>query len=83
MVSYTDDNFLGPASIAVGDFNNDNYTDIAVANYDNKSVGILLGIGNGTFLPEKITFTGNNTDPNEIAVADFNNDNHLDVVITN
>jgi hypothetical protein len=83
MVSYTVDDFIGPIAVGVGDFNNDNYLDVVVANYDGQSVSILLGNGDGTFLPEKITYVGNNTDPTAMAVGDFNNDHQLDTVIVN
>jgi hypothetical protein len=85
MVSYTpdNDNFLGPDAVAVGYFNNDSYIDIVVANYDDQSVGILLGNGDDTFLPEITFFAGNNTDMVAIAVGDFNNDHKLDTVIVN
>ena len=85
MVSYVpdSDNFLGADVVAVADFNNDNYLDIVVANYDDQSVGILYGNGDGTFQSE-ITFpTGNNTDAIAMAVGDFNNDYYLDTVIVN
>lgn len=83
MVSYVTDNFLGPTAVAVGYFNQDSYLDIVVANYDDQSVGILRGNGDGTFLPETTFFVGNNTDPVAIAVGDFNNDHLLDTVIVN
>ena len=83
MVSYTVGNSTGPYAVDVGDFNNDNYIDIVVGNYDGQSVGILLGNGNGTFLPTKTTFIGYNTDPIAMDVGDFNNDLQLDTVVVN
>src|SRR5260370_15781588 len=38
-----------PASVAVGDFNGDGKLDLAAANYNSKSVAVLLGNGDGTF----------------------------------
>lgn len=38
-----------PNATAVGDFNRDGELDIAVANFDDGTVSILLGYGNGTF----------------------------------
>ena len=70
-------------SIVAGDFNNDNKLDLVIANYYTRSLGILLGIGNGSFLeqttilPEKLK-----NRPWAVAVSDFNRDNKLDLVIT-
>ena len=38
-----------PYSVAVSDFNNDNFLDIVVANYGTNSILLFLGKGNGTF----------------------------------
>ena len=38
-----------PTSVAIGDFNNDNRSDIVVANSGRDSLGILLASSNGTF----------------------------------
>lgn len=41
-----------PRMVAVGDFNNDNRSDIAVANFGTHRIVILFGNGNGSFLVE-------------------------------
>src|SRR4051794_16924004 len=38
-----------PWDVATGDFNEDGKTDLAVANSDQNTVGVLLGKGDGTF----------------------------------
>ena len=38
-----------PIALVTGDFNGDGRTDLAVANYDDNDVSILLGKGDGTF----------------------------------
>src|SRR5207244_7973288 len=38
-----------PASVSVGDFNNDGNQDLAVTNEDSSNVSILLGDGAGNF----------------------------------
>ena len=38
-----------PRSIAVGNFNKDNYLDIVVANYGIDNIGILFGGNDGSF----------------------------------
>lgn len=72
-----------PRAVALGDFNNDGHMDIAVANYDAYSTGVFLGYGNGNFSRQTIYSTGLNSFPVAIAVADFNNDSHIDIAVAN
>jgi hypothetical protein len=72
-----------PKSVTVGDFNNDDQLDIIVANFGINNVGILLSNGNGTFSQQHTYSTGENFEPISIAVGDFNNDNHLDIIVAN
>src|SRR5271167_564239 len=76
-----------PHAVAVGDFNRDGKMDLAVVNQGNAAIGddggvsILLGNGDGTFRPaENIEACKN---PAVIAVADFNHDGRLDLVVGN
>ncbi|UJR18425.1 hypothetical protein I4U23_005330 [Adineta vaga] len=71
-----------PLSIAVTDFNNDNYPDIAVLNQYDKNIGIFLGYGNGTFQEQKTSISGGLHTPESFAIGDFNNDKLSDVVIS-
>jgi hypothetical protein len=79
----------GPTSVAVGDFNNDGIFDLAVANNNNSlvsGVSVFLGngtggVGNGTFQGQLQYTVGLN--PVSIAVADFNGDKNLDIVVAN
>ena len=72
-----------PYALVVGDCNNDTYLDIFVANYGTETIGVLIGYDNGTFV-EYVTYsTGLGSRPNAITVLDFNNDNRLDIAITN
>jgi hypothetical protein len=71
-----------PYAVAVGDFNSDQLLDIAVANFGTNSIGVFLGIGNGTFTPQRVFHTGSSR-PRWIAVGDFNNDTHLDIAVVN
>jgi hypothetical protein len=76
-----------PAAVAVGDFNGDSKMDLAVVNSGNAAIGddgdvsILLGNGDGTFQPARNFAAGKN--PAVIAVADFNHDGRLDLVVGN
>ncbi|CAF1402668.1 unnamed protein product, partial [Rotaria sordida] len=72
-----------PLSIAVGDFDNDNKLDIAVVNNVTNNVGIFLGHGNGSFEDQMIFTTGIKSQPYSIALADLNNDTHLDIIVVN
>ncbi|CAF4886753.1 unnamed protein product [Rotaria sp. Silwood1] len=70
-------------AIAIGDFNNDGWLDMAIATSHTNNVGILLGTGNGSFLPIQTYPTGLNSGPRAIAVADFNGDGQLDIAVAN
>ncbi|CAF4470791.1 unnamed protein product [Rotaria sp. Silwood2] len=70
-------------SLAIGDFNHDNQSDIVVANSERANIGIFLGYKNGTFSTQTKYSTGSKSKPQYVAIGDFNNDDHLDVVVVN
>lgn len=83
---------IGPASVAVGDFNGDGNLDLAVANpgsyfgseylgTDPQTVSILLGAGTGSFGAK--TDFGTGLFPFSVAVGDFNGDGNLDLAVAN
>ncbi|CAF1343866.1 unnamed protein product [Adineta steineri] len=64
------------------DLNSDGHMDIVFAKSSNPcSIAILLGYGNGTFAAETIISIGNNGCYLNIAIADFNDDDHQDIAI--
>lgn len=65
----------------IGDFNGDGKLDLAVVDYDNGAVDVLLGKGDGTFEPEVTYPTG--SAPYAVAVGDFNGDGKLDLAVAN
>jgi uncharacterized repeat protein (TIGR01451 family) len=78
---------LTPGSIAVGDFNGDGKLDLALfqgadnANSVAGSVAVLLGKGDGTFQPPKVsTLT---VSASQMAAGDFNSDKKADLVVSN
>ncbi len=78
---------IQPLSVAIGDFNGDGILDLAVTNQNGGapglgSVTVLLGKGDGTFTPTAVSpMTGSN--PESVAVADFNGDGKADLAIAN
>jgi len=78
---------LGPAGIAVGDFNEDGKADLAVVNDFDGNVRILLGDGTGSFTldinPASILTVGRSSNGSQtIAAGDFNLDGHFDLAVT-
>jgi len=73
----------GAVSVAVADVNGDGKPDLLTANYDNGTVGVLLGNGDGTF-QVATTFDAGGPDINtySIAVGDLNGDGKPDVAVT-
>src|SRR5712691_4279164 len=68
-----------PWYIAEGDFNGDGKPDLVVSNVDSNTVSVLLGNGDGTFLPAVSFPVGPN--PWYFAVGDFNGDGKLDLAV--
>jgi VCBS repeat protein/ASPM-SPD-2-Hydin domain-containing protein len=77
-VDYTAD--IGPASVAIGDFNGDGKPDLAVGSLVG-TVSILLNNGDGTFQPH-VDYAVNQVAVG-LAVSDFNGDGKLDLAVNN
>ena len=72
-----------PCSVAIGDFDKDNCTDIAVLNSGTRTVGIFFGFGNGTFSTQVVYPMKWNSILRSMVVEDLNNDGILDVAVAN
>ncbi len=68
-------------SIVSGDFNGDGRTDLAVANGSSDTISVLLGNGDGTFLPQVTYTTGGQ--PWSIVAGDFSGDGRIDLAVAN
>lgn len=75
---------LGSASVmvAVGDLNNDERLDIAVANFDANNIVIFHGYGNGSFA-NFIELSTERSRPKAIYLVDLNDDRVLDIATVN
>lgn len=69
-----------PTYSAVGDFNGDSKSDLAVANYLSHNVTILLGNGDGTF---QAGVSCPVTNPFKVTVGDLNGDGKSDLAVAN
>ena len=55
--------------------------DIVVANFLSCNIGVFLGYGNGSFATIVTYSTGRHAFPLTVTVADFNNDDRLDIAV--
>jgi hypothetical protein len=71
-----------PASLAAGDIDGDGHLDAIVVNsaITENTISVLIGVGDGTFLPQYTLPTL--LAPSDVALADFDQDGDLDVLIT-
>ncbi|CAF2749938.1 unnamed protein product [Rotaria sp. Silwood2] len=78
--SFNRDHFF-PIRIAVGDFNEDTRSDVAVSYESESIVGVMFGYGNGTFGTQADSAIETAVITLSAAVSDFNCDGHLDIAI--
>jgi hypothetical protein len=69
------------SSVIVADFNGDGDQDLAVADYHDNCVSVLLGHGDGTFGVKAEYAAGTNAEA--VTTADFNHDNKADLAVAN
>jgi hypothetical protein len=67
--------------VATGDFNHDGYPDIAAAYFEDNSVRVLMGKGNGNFGTAAVYPVGKQ--PYWVTAGDLNNDGYDDLVTAN
>ena len=72
-----------PNADVIADFNGDGIPDVAIANYGDGTITILLGKGDGTFAPAPQGPIAVAFDPRALVVGDFNHDGKMDLAMTN
>ncbi|CAF3705816.1 unnamed protein product [Adineta steineri] len=72
-----------PYKLAITDLNNDKKLDILVTNFGSNNIGIFFGYDYEYFGGMTTYSTGQNSNPHSIAIADFNQDKQLDIVVAN
>ena len=82
MIPFSIDYSFRPQSVVIIDFNNDTLLDILIIDSINKNLFIFNGYGNGSFELILKYSTGYNSNPSSFAIADFDIDNKLDVIVT-
>ncbi|MEO5656868.1 MAG: VCBS repeat-containing protein [Nitrospiria bacterium] len=69
-----------PLGVAVADFDNDTFDDIAVANNGTDTIAVFLAVGDGTFSSEQTYAVAGS--PSAIVAADLNLDGFPDLAVT-
>jgi hypothetical protein len=77
----------GGSEMALADVNHDGRQDLVLADHDSYAVAVLLGSGDGKFLPATDSpfpaREGTQPHTHGLAIADFNGDGHLDIATAN
>ncbi|WP_223652978.1 FG-GAP repeat domain-containing protein [Hymenobacter psoromatis] len=83
--TYSTGIYSEPLNTAVADVNGDSKLDLLIPDNDKNTVNVLLGNGDGTFKNSVAYSTGNTpgSSPTNIAVADVNGDNKVDILTAN
>jgi hypothetical protein len=70
-----------PAGVVLQDLNHDGVLDLAVTNFSDNTVSILLGSASGQFAPQVSYATGSS--PAALAAADFRRNGKIDLAVAN
>ena len=69
-----------PFSVTTADFDGDDNLDLAIANFSSAVVSLLMGAGDGTFVPGAFVVSPDSC--TSVVAGDFNGDNDPDLVFT-
>ena len=83
MQTFSIDDDFSVSALAAGDLNHDSQVDFVMTNEGTNTVSIFLGYDNVTFVKHMTYSTGSDSAPKSIALADFNNDGHYDLIVAN
>ncbi|MFZ1267769.1 MAG: FG-GAP-like repeat-containing protein [Anaerolineae bacterium] len=71
-----------PVAVVIGDFNEDTYPDLAVANNVLFGLSVITGTAQGTFGAPSHMPNWANMQATDLAMGDFDGDNHLDLAVS-
>ncbi len=77
------DTGFSPESVVIGKFDADDFLDAATADDLDDTVTIFKGVGDGSFTIAQTVVVGIEVEPFGLAAEDLNNDQKIDLVLTN